>query len=457
MAMIEEWQMTVGKETKLVSRSNIPMENASLYVGDSVYTHNTRETTMLVQPVRNPCMPYLTIPEGYHALIHSQSRYVGIWGSGCHCARPWEAVAKLVTKSFVTYDMPEKGVITKDNVEIKIDISMVVSILDDEESVYDFVYKCGPEELENMLRNFGEESVRTLARTRLYTNIYDLMESEPASAPKERKMAMPGADDDSESDDDVDSVQDFLDGEKRRMNAKLRPYGVELFSITVTNVALPDNFRRMMENATSQLSENILQASKQTYDLQVIDDSEKLAQANQALQERKQEAVSANDSLMAQENKTIANITAQTKALVSKIKEQTEAERQQLKSENEFEVAKIEKQTHIDLSDTEAKAQAEARRITSETEAYCESKRAEAALRVAELDAESLDTLANAEQVAAAQLVSLRDLDAKMAHLNLVRNLAKNKRVVLNGTNADNMMAQLLSAKNQARNVGLVH
>jgi hypothetical protein len=457
MAIVEQWHMDVGKETKLTVKHHVPLENAAMIMGSSTYSYNTRETTMVVVPTRNSCMPYITIPEGYHALIHSQSRYVGIWGSGCHWARPWEAVAKLVTKSFVTYDMPEKGVISKDNVEVKIDISMVVAVLDDESSVYDFVYKCGPEELENMLRNFGEESVRTLARQRLYTNIYDLMESEPVEAPKEKKMALPGAESDSDSDDDEGSVQDFLDNEKRRMNAKLRPYGVELFSITVTNVGLPDNFRRMMENATSQLSENILQASKQTYDLQVIDDSEKLAQANQALQERKQEAVSANDSLLASENKTIANIQAQTKALVQKIAEQTEAECQQIKTENEFETAKIDKQTHIDLSDTEAKADAEARRIQSETNAYCETKRAEAGLRVAQLDAEALDAIANAENEASQKLTSLRELDAKMAHLAMVRKLAMNKRVTLNGTNSDNMMAQLVSAKNAARNVGLVH
>lgn len=98
----------------------------------------------LVVEVKPTCgYPWLCIPEGTYGLVQERGRIVNykegkdgkegnpVWPPGEHmCATaPWRHVSHLVTKQFMLFDAPEKKVVTKDNVEVIIDFSIVFRIM----------------------------------------------------------------------------------------------------------------------------------------------------------------------------------------------------------------------------------------------------------------------------------------------------------------------------------------
>lgn len=84
-------------------------------------------------------------------------------------------------------------------------------------------------------------------------------------------------------------AQEQLENTKRTMNEKLGNYGINIYSITITNVLLPPQFRAQMEEATTFESKNIRAAAEQKYKLLVINDNEKQRQSIQRMQEELQE------------------------------------------------------------------------------------------------------------------------------------------------------------------------
>src|SRR5690606_21236078 len=87
----------------------------------------------------------------------------------------------------------------------------------------------------------------------------------------------------------VDPIEQ-LEMTKRMMNDKLGEYGVEVFSITITNVVLPQKLAQTMEDATTWHAKNEYAKIQQEYEMKVLEDSEKKQQHKQKLKEDREEA-----------------------------------------------------------------------------------------------------------------------------------------------------------------------
>jgi len=471
--------------TKLITKSVDNISDAAAHMGELDVRNGFQYSPMVLVPRDSGCGLYITIPEGFHAVVTANGRYLGLWNPGFHWARPWESVTHLVTKQYVVFDAPIKECPTKDNVMVQIDVSVVISVDDSEEGVYNFVYKLGPERLEDMLKAYTEEAVRQMARQKKFSTIYDLMDADDTSAAHvheetehkhplptdvpqstQAEPTAPGIElasvpaeakegEDARPKDPGHEVARQLENTKRVMNSRLKEYGVSVYSITIVNVRLPTQFRTQMESATTYTSKNLKAAAEQKYNLQVIGNNEDRAKAQLTAEQNRKSAHIANEQKMAEEQRMTNKLKADTDVMIAQIKQDLDAAVLKIKSENELAVAKLDKERDIELAEIEAQAAAEARQIKAEAEAYVLRTRAQAEAAVAKNEAEITSLRAEAEAIAAAKLKSKREFDALMSQLHILKNLAENKKMTLTSTDKDNPLGQWLAARGVAATLGL--
>jgi len=382
----------------------------------------------------------------------------------------------MIGKQYITYDSPVTECPTMDNVMVEIDVSVVFHIKDTEDDVKAFIYSLGPEKLDEMLQAFQVETVRTMARQKKYSNIYDLMDTEeltlPDEAPEEREVAeieaeaivIPGSTANSPAAvemtkllnaQEIPDVNEQLDKTKRDMNEKLDPYGVHVYSITITNVKLPGEFRSQMENATTYETLNRKQQAQQQYEMLKIKNEEKRHQAEQRADEDLKQMESTNKMRLAQEEKVTETFQAETNALIANIKEKMNSELREIKADADLAVAKLETEKELLLTKIQAETSAEITKLNAEIEAFSLSATANANKEVASVQAQALSMSAEAEEVAATSLVAKRDFEAKMAQLRILKNLAVNEQVAVSGTNKDSVVAQIVASQNASVALGI--
>lgn len=481
--------------TRLITQPIGDTTDAGLEAGKMNIFGNEKRTALIFIPSRNTCIPYITLPMGFYSVVTKYDKYAGIWPAGFHFAPPWVMVSHMVVQQYVVYDTPVKECPTKDNVMVEVDVSVVFHIKEFEEDVHNFVYKLGPERLEQMLKAFQEEAVRTMARMKKYSSIYDLMdtealdlpeqvalkmesdakspgavvgemESEPVQMPGGIEMkqmaggapaipsALPTGAIDLNQDGRIDAGEQ-LEHTKKTMNEKLNNYGVEIFSITITQVSLPHEFRNQMEEATTFESKNIRAAAEQKYKLLVISDQEKQQMARQELAEELEQARAENNERVANETKITNVFRAGTEAIMADIHEKENADVLAFTSDSQLTVASLHKEKDIELANIEAGAQAQAVQIRSEMDAFVIRQRAEAKNEAAQANAQALLHHAKAEKVAATALKSRREFEAKMSNLRVLKNMSTNDRCAISGQNKDSVVAQMLAAKNASIALGV--
>lgn len=473
--------------TKLVTKAIDCVEDASIAINTIETRGSDKMVPIVLTPGRNSCSFYICIPNGFKALVTSNQRYIGIWDPGFHFARPWEMVSSLVTEQYIVYDTPVKECPTMDNVMVEVDVSVVFHIKDEEEDVRNFVYKLGPVELENMLHAYQEEAVRAMARQKKYSSIYDLMDMEELELPQKVAAAndkagvepahgelaaepvlMPGQtgnsfemqalkqnNEEGKDDDDAPNVGDQLENTKRSMNKRLNTFGVNVYSITITNVVLPNEFRAQMEDATTFDSKNRRAHAEQQFLILVQNDQETREKARQLLREELAEAQAKNEQRIANEMKITHKFEAETAKLIAGILEEQNAQVRHITTAGELEVARLEKAKELELASLAAEATAEVARIKTEMEAYVMTVKANSDAEVKILEAEELKIIAEAEGQASSKLAHRRDYMAKMSQLRVLQNLGQNDQVVISGTNKDSVVAQMVGAKNSSLALGL--
>eukprot|EP01006_Ploeotia_vitrea_P042775 TRINITY_DN66660_c7_g11_i1.p1 TRINITY_DN66660_c7_g11~~TRINITY_DN66660_c7_g11_i1.p1 ORF type:complete len:495 (-),score=285.72 TRINITY_DN66660_c7_g11_i1:63-1547(-) len=480
--------------TVLTTENIGSVDDALMALGNIKTNSRTKERTvpLVLMPQRDGCTPWLKIPEGVYAVISSHGRFIGIWPAGFHWAKPWERASHLVSKQSITFDTPIKACPTSDNVMVEIDVAIVFRIKPDQDAVQKFVYSLGPKRLTQMLTAFGEEGVRIMARKKSYAEIYDLMDTEefekhgdsdsdddevkrqsrqtgssttgagtssatnmPVGAVEMSSVAIRSKKaaekkQDVESDDEFDH-HDQLENTKRDMNKRLVAFGVEVSSITITNVRLPDNFAAEMEQATTWSVRNKFADLKQKYDLTVVNDRERQAQLRQKLDEDQEEEKASFQAAQADEKRKNDLIQAQIQQVVAEVEETAKADVREIETTSELRVAELNKKRDITKATIEANTAAAIQKIKAETDAFIARTTAETKLKVAQNRAEVLRLQARAEETAAAKLKAKRQYDQELQRLRVLKNLAGNEQVVLSGDNSSSMLAQLSAARQSAQ------
>lgn len=474
------------RKSKLITLTGGALERAPHFFGKRMENKTYRKCLMVMIPDRVPFKCWMSIPEGFHALVTEHGQYIGRWPAGFNCAKPWVRVSHLVSMQYVVFETPVQECPTLDNVMVEIDVSVVLSVMDNEQKVKDFVYRLGPERLQEMLKAYQEEAVRGMARQKKYTDIYDLMDTGELPSFEEKADGLPVGElepeaatfEDDEGDEDGEdqktdpkeektrgrtastdeNLREQLENTKAEMNGKLEQYGIKVYSITITSVRLPEEFTNQMEEATTFQSKNIEQESKQKYDLMVIENQEARNKASQALLEAKEEAVVKKDQRAATETKITEVFKAETNSIIAVIKEEMKAEIRDINTNSELAVAQMNAEKEEELAAIAASADSEIELINAELEGFIMNTQAEAKMKVAELKAQEEMMHAKAELLMSKKLISKRDFDAKMANLLTISGLAQNRNAVVVGTvpkDRDGTIATLVGAKNAGISLNL--
>lgn len=358
----------------------------------------------------------------------------------------WERVSHLVTQQYVVFDSPIKECPTMDNVMVEVDVSVVFSIKDTVEDVYNFVFRLGATGLENMLIPFQQDAVRAMARQKEVETIYDLMDTRDADD---------ALVDEKQNGDDGLDVSMHLENTKRQLNEKLSPYGVIVFSITITQVQIPEKFATNMESSTTFASKVKLENAKQKYNMRIIDDKESVDKAHQRLGEVKAEVIAEGQKKNAISEKQLHQYQADSRAIVADINEKLEADLLHIEQSSNLKIKQLNNEKMLILAEMDAGAKADVKTMRTKLEAECEVLRAQTKLKVAQNEALRIALEAEAEQYAASRLVAKRDFEAKMAHLRVVKNMALNKKLTVSGNSKDSVVAQLMAAKQAGAVLGL--
>ena len=104
------------------------------------------------------------------------------WPAGFYWKHTWcfSGVRELVTKQTVVFDTPVSDVMTKDNIQVQIDVCLQLRVSADAEQGEDpqnllrFVDKLGVVSLMSQLKDAQAETVRMMARTQTHTSVYGL-------------------------------------------------------------------------------------------------------------------------------------------------------------------------------------------------------------------------------------------------------------------------------------------
>eukprot|EP00486_Rosalina_sp_Unknown_P000731 CAMPEP_0201563942 /NCGR_PEP_ID=MMETSP0190_2-20130828/1607_1 /ASSEMBLY_ACC=CAM_ASM_000263 /TAXON_ID=37353 /ORGANISM="Rosalina sp." /LENGTH=282 /DNA_ID=CAMNT_0047979421 /DNA_START=495 /DNA_END=1343 /DNA_ORIENTATION=- len=276
-----------------------------------------------------------------------------------------------------------------------------------------------------MLKAFQEEAIRGMVRKRKYNEIYDLM--------------------------DIDHDKQ-LDGTRRDLNNHFNEYGVEITSLAVTNVHLPKQFAETMQDESIWGTRDAFNKLEQTFRLQTIDIKEVEAKSKQKAQEDLAKITAEKDSLVADKQKDLAKVNAETSKQIAVVVEQEKADVMEIDSKAKLAVAQINSERDVLLSKIRQEGKAEADKMKVESSTYVLTKKAEAQKQIAENEAKAMELTASAELEASIKLGARRLYEKKMRSLQSLRALSQNNELCIAGNHNDNIVAQLI-ANNQQGNV----
>ncbi|GAB9470983.1 Myosin protein [Globisporangium polare] len=472
-------------QTRLLYRSAFRVDSANRIFG-ACYHGNT---VVIINPGRSPVKPYIRVPEGMYALVQNQGKDMdfhcsngkrtAVWPPGFHTASLFTKVAHLVTKQYIVFDTPVKGCKTADDVTVGIDMCLVLRIMGDESKGEDpglvrrFVYELGPHGLEVQLRAAQDEAVRALARSVQHTEVYQLRDGtmkerfhtgalnfrttqqlqqptiDELSTPKSVEGGDgPGFHSTSDA-PQAKIIYCVTEDIKRNLNAQFNNYGVEITSVAITNVTLPDGFQDQMQSRTTHLSAIKEQNMKQMSDMQLLQykeeiDTTKLKRHMVLLEEestgkakcaeiQKEIDLIRADIILVQEQ-----IAQEMRVKVNNIKVAADLKISEIRAETESIENEIAAHSNADIAVLEAEKQA----LQVQLQATIDEIQAEAHAKAAEI-------VARAEGIAAKKLDKLRAHELKMQSLEKLAALSRNEKIVISGDTSNSLLSEMLVANRQ--------
>ncbi|KAG1711628.1 hypothetical protein DVH05_008875 [Phytophthora capsici] len=463
-------------QTRLLYRNTWRVDAANRLFG-ACYDGNT---VVIINPGRSPVKPYIRVPEGTYALVQNQGRDVDyvksdgsrtpVWPPGMHFASVFTKVAHLVTKQYIVFDTPVKGCKTADDVTVGIDMCLILRIMGDEskgedpELVRRFVYELGPNGLEVQLRAAQDEAVRALARSVEHTEVYQLRDgtmrerfktgalnfrtnrrvNDEFHSPKVKETA---------KEEDIPAEEKVMycvtEDIKRSLNDQFNTYGVQITSVAITNVTLPVEFQKQMESRTTHLSAIKEQNMKQMSDMQMLQYKEEIDTTKLERKMMYMEEEQTGKAKCAEIRKGKDLIEAQTKLADDEINQKTIVTCNNRDVEAALKIAEIEAETVRIAAEINAHCDAEIGVINAEKAALQMQLEATSdEIRVAS-ESKAAEIIARAEGAAVSKLEKVRQHRLEMKKLDMLGSLAKNKKTVVSGDTSNSLLSEVLVANRQ--------
>lgn len=355
-------------------------------------------TRLVLCPGRSCCSWFITVPSGMFALLYKQGRFVKKIDPGLHVLNPLYSIKYLVTQQVVVFDAPVKNCPTKDNVMASIDILLVFHIIDPEK----FVFRLGPGKLDEYLRSSQEEAIRGLARTISYKEAYTLSGR---------------------------STADMV----ASLNAKLGEFGVEVLNVTITDVRLPAELAKALENATTMSILQREQQMRQKYDMLVIENKSILDRKEEQLKNERIAADKESEKKRAEMTKELELIEGRKSALVADILASQNSRLSEISAQANLECGKCAAERDKFAQSQMSEVAASLAAMEMEKSSYVETTLSTARLQVAKDRATSSAFDSEVEADSTEKVRKRREFDLENKRIEILEALSTNSTAVIAG------------------------
>lgn len=378
---------------------------------DALKHFNASVTDGCIPIVLTPSYPilftlFMKIPSGLWVLKQKWNAHAGIMNPGLKMF--WLAhhrVSHIVTKQAVTYSNPVHGCPTSDNVMVDIDISISFQIGPTADDAYTFVYTLGAHRFDELLYSLMEEAIRGLVHSVRHDQVHDLRE-------------------------------EFAVGMKTDLNTKLKPFGVFIPTVKVTNVELPIELSETLEETTAFKTRMEEQEKHHENQMRILlnHETQKLTafEKNNERAIKHLEAESIRAAIIRDERRTIA----EAKAQVTIAKHISENENK-IKTAEGFKVDAVARATAMTVT-RKALPLVELHNLKTDFEHFVNVARVNAKARIeaAEKEAREIAATAEAEGNSATFLAAKRDFDYNEKNVKMEAALFESIPIVLSGKTA---------------------
>jgi len=351
----------------------------------------------------------LKVPSGAAAIVQRFGEDIREFDPGLHFVPAYYRVIFLVTRQSSTYFFSVGNCPTKDNVMVKVELTLVFRVLKPQT----FVYSLGATKFDDSLKAVAEEAIRASVRAIKHNQIYELRGS--------------GAD-------------QLL----KALNKKFEQFGVLFSNATIVNVALPQDLASALQNATTFDAKMRNQIRQQEFQLKLLnDDNDQQLKALNLENERLcAQEVARKDrviiDLQTRQNefenkKQFSMIKAQQAASVLKTQSQTALETETLNTKSDMEL-KVKRTTgEVAARKIEVDQVADTERLQSEAFLIEQTNRAKAILLEAEAESKVYE-----------QMSQRRTYDLQLANVKAMQNMAGKTKVVVSGSAGKTVLGQIM-------------
>jgi len=343
---------------------------------------------------------WTSVPSGFVAMVSrfgadiSGDAEDGSWEPGFHCVWPWHSVDRLVSKQLIVFDAPVKACKTKDDISINLDTLVVLEM----EQAFDFVYKLGPDKLDDLLRAMQEEILRSLVNELGVEDIYDLQGAQT----REKVEAM---------------------------NEQLREYGVRVQQFIVRNVSIPADMAKDFEDKTLYESKTKESEMKQECDQLRLDNAEALHKLREECDNILMAAEEQQLTSLAQTSKETAELSVNTEKELQLLATQRHAEVEDVRTTSALEMAKIKAQITDLRRRTAAEIETDTGKLDAEARAYEMTRQATGKMEASAKTSEGKLVLAQAEGNAIEAFAPRRAQEQEMRRLDVLERMAENPAI----------------------------
>ncbi|KAF1776826.1 Stomatin family [Phytophthora cactorum] len=374
---------------------------------DAMKQFNAKVTDGRIPIVLTPSYPtlitlFMKVPSGLWVLKQK-------WNAHADVLASLEPRLAHVTKQAVTYSNPVRGCPTSDNVMVDIDISISFQIGPTEDDAYTFVYTLGAHRFDELLYSLTEEAIRGLVHSVRHDQVHDLRE-------------------------------EFAQGMKTDLNAKLKSFGVFIHNVKVTNVDLPQALSRTLEETTAFKTRMEEQEKNHENQMRILlnQETQKLTALEKnnerAIQDLQAESVRA--AIIRDERRTIAEAKAQVR-----VAEHVSRNENKIKAAEGYKADAVATATAKTVKD-KAVPLVELNNLKTDFEQFVNvaKVKGDARIQAAEKEAKKIQANAEAEGNSAAFLKAKREFDYKQKKIRMEAALLESVPLVISGKNGDQLI-----------------
>lgn len=230
---------------------------------------------------------------------------------------------------------------------------------------------------------------------------------------------------------------------KQFLNDMFEAKGLEFLDIIVTEVLLPNEIKNPLDLKAQYGSLNEMEKEKYNYDMRLINDKEELDLLQQRRYEQRDSIKEDFSKQLVLTRRELKIIQANAKKQVAEIRAQAKAEVSQIDADADLKNEQIKGETLITKTQDETKGECEAQLIEVEAQNECNMKIAAKMLEIADLKADTINTIGQGESNISQVMQSRRKYEHLNKKLEVIEAFKGNKNLKIFGDNKDDVLSQM--------------